>query len=325
MVRLGWLGLLTLVILTAARDASAFCRTTTESSAPDYDATTEGCWAHGLPLFWKNACVGYSMQASGSRKISYEKASNGISTAFTRWTGATCPTDGTGRSRTSIDVRDLGPAECAVVEFKSNVANQNVIIFRDDNWKYGKEVLGLTTVNYNPETGEIYNADMELNTFDMEPLAAPDEKVEQNAYDFLSVATHETGHFLGMAHSEVPGATMYARYQTGQTNMRYLSPDDVNGICTVYRPDGRRSVRKPDEDGVGYVLQAPQCDPTPRGGYSSKCQEKPRCSASGRPASTSFGVVGGALGLALALATRRLSGRGERRRARERRAQPSRA
>ena len=271
-----WLAasLATAALLTNS-GASAFCRTTTVSAPADYDAVGAGCWANGIPLFWRNACLGYSMQSAGSRKISYEEASNALSKAFTRWTGATCPTNGDGRSRTSIDVRDLGPAECATVEYKSGVANQNVVIFRDDGWKYGKTVLGLTTVNYNPGTGEIYNADMELNTFDMDPLAVHDP-VAADAYDFASVATHEAGHFLGLAHSDVPGATMHARYNEGETSMRNLSPDDIVAICTVYRPDGDRAVLD------GLITQAPQCNPTPRGGYSSECQEKPSCSTSTR-------------------------------------------
>jgi hypothetical protein len=290
-------------VMAVSPDALAFCRTTTVKSAPDYDSTSNGCWNRGVPLFWRNACVGYSMHREASRKISYDDAANALSTAFTRWTGATCPTDGNGRSRTSIDVRDLGPAECGVVEYKSGVANQNVIVFRDDSWKYGKQVLGLTTVVYNPDTGEIYNADMEINTFDMDPLAVKDP-VASDAYDFASVVTHEAGHFLGIAHSDVPGATMFASYRNGQTSMRNLSPDDILGICSVYRPDGERAVLN------GKVFKSPQCDPTPRGGYDRECQEKPSAVTCGG-ASTSPSRPAGVLpwGLAIAgfvLARRRL-------------------
>lgn len=252
----------------APRSAEAFCRTTTKASAPDYDSSAEGCWDKGVPLFWRNACVGYSMHRPASREISYEDASNAISAAFTRWTGATCPTEGEGRSRTSIDVRDLGPVDCGNIEYISGVPNQNVIVFRDDSWKHGKQVLGLTTVVFNPDNGELYSADMEINTLDMEPLAIRDP-VARDEYDFLSVVTHEAGHFLGMGHSDIPGATMFARYSEGQTSMRYLAPDDIEGICAVYRPDGVRSVLK------SKITQAPQCDPTPRGGYSTDCKEKP--------------------------------------------------
>jgi hypothetical protein len=260
-----------LVVFAFEQDATAHCRTTTTKSPPDYDATQLGCFASGVPLFWRNACVGYSLGRSASKKISYEDAANGMSQAFTRWTGASCSNTGTdtnttGRSRPSIDVRDLGPADCEKVEYVSGAANQNVVLFRDDSWKYPPTVLGLTTVVYAPDNGEIYNADMEINTYDMDPLAVHDP-VGPNDYDFLSVVTHEAGHFLGMAHSDVQTATMYARYDPGQTSMRNLAPDDIEGICEVYRPNGDRAVLN------DRVAVAPQCDPTPRGGYSPECQD----------------------------------------------------
>jgi hypothetical protein len=294
------------VLFAHAPDALAFCRTTTEPAPPDYNSADNGCWSErpngGVPLFWRNACVGYSIQRDGSRKISYEDASNAISTAFTRWTGATCPTPGSGRSRTSIDVRDLGPAACNKVEYdKKGGPNQNVVVFRDDSWTHGEEVLGLTIVNFNPANGEIYNADMEINTFDMYPLAVRDP-VEPGAFDFLSVVTHEAGHFLGIAHSDIAGATMYARYNRGETSMRNLSPDDVLAICSVYRPNGERPVLN------GSVFKDAECNPTPRGGYTKECIEPPGCfksSASPSKPVAPLAWVGALGGLLLARRIRR--------------------
>lgn len=256
------------LVMAIPASASAFCRTRTIASPPDYDAVSNGgCWSEGVPLFWRNNCVGYSIHRPASRRISYEDAALNLSIAFTRWTGASCPTDGTARSRPSIDVRDLGPVDCADMKYRSGVANQNVIVFRDESWKHGKEVLGLTIVQFDKTNGEIYGADMELNTYDMDPLALRDP-VEGNAYDFLSVATHEAGHFLGFGHSDIEEATMFARYQTGSTTLRSLAPDDVNVVCSVYRPNGDRPVLD------GQVTPGPQCDPTPRGGYSQECLQK---------------------------------------------------
>ena len=49
-------------------------------------------------------------------------------------------------------------------------------------------------------------------------------------YDFLTVATHEIGHALGLRHSEVVGALMYADYQGRNT----LQADDIAGIQYLY-------------------------------------------------------------------------------------------
>ena len=279
----------TAAILAVPLDASAFCRTRTVPTAANFDPSKTGqCSTDGVPLFWRNSCVGYSIQNKLSRKVSLDTASDLIATAFTRWSGATCPTDGAGRSRVSIDVRYLGLVECGEIKQVAGAANQNVIVFRDDYWPdklHG--VLGLTTVKYNPTNGEIYGADMEINTHDMDPLVFEDP-VKPGGYDFLSIVTHEAGHFLGMGHSDIQHTTMFASYENerGETDLRVLASDDILGICSIYRPDGSRSVLSKEE------FQSPQCDPTPRGGYSSVCQEAPgaQCLGSTSPSKPSSGI-----------------------------------
>lgn len=261
----------------AAPDAAAFCRSRTVAVPADYDATQLGCKPDGLPFFWRNSCVGYSIQKDASKRISYGDASNLISEAFTRWTGTTCGADpDTGNTRVSIDVRDLGPVDCAKVEYHGGVANQNVILFRDDSWPYNHEVLGLTHVQYDPQTGEIFGADMELNMYDMDPIYVGDGPLPaqvngQTPYDFLSVVTHEAGHFLGMAHSDQKQSTMFWSYLPGQTFQRSLQQDDIDGICSIYEPDGSRTVLNT------RITAGGQCDPTPRGGYTTECYQAPGC------------------------------------------------
>ncbi len=50
-------------------------------------------------------------------------------------------------------------------------------------------------------------------------------------YDLFSVAAHEIGHALGMGHSSLSSAIMYANYTTTRTA---LSSDDASGIRAVY-------------------------------------------------------------------------------------------
>ncbi|KAG8635118.1 metalloendoproteinase 2-MMP [Manihot esculenta] len=54
-----------------------------------------------------------------------------------------------------------------------------------------------------------------------------------NQVDVESVAVHEIGHLLGLAHSQDPKAVMYPTIQYGVIK-RVLSPDDVQGIQTLY-------------------------------------------------------------------------------------------
>ena len=274
-----------------ARDASAFCRTTTVPIDASFVSTPDQpCWTEGLPLYWKNACVGYSIQQDASKQVSFNDAQNGMETAFAQWTNATCPT-GTVSSKASIDVRFLGPVACHQVQYNQSGGNANIIMFDDDKWPHNdsNNTLGLTTVTYNINTGELYDADMEINTAQV--VLTVNGTVPADGFDFLSIVTHESGHFLGLAHSPDSHATMYAHYTQGQTSMRNLAADDVQGICAIYPPDGTRVT------GDGGVAEG-TCDPTPRHGYSGTCGGGGGgCSAAPGPARE-----GGASVIALGLA-----------------------
>ncbi|KAG8635119.1 metalloendoproteinase 3-MMP [Manihot esculenta] len=54
-----------------------------------------------------------------------------------------------------------------------------------------------------------------------------------NQVDVQSIAVHEIGHLLGLAHSQDPNAVMYPTIGSGVIK-RVLSPDDIGGIQTLY-------------------------------------------------------------------------------------------
>ncbi len=286
--------------------ANAFCRTLTGAVGGAEPAA--GCQGRGTPIFWKNRCVGYSVDRVASRRISYEQTAQIVGNAFAAWSESACPVD-EGSSRVGIDVRDLGEVACGKVGYNAEGENQNVIIFQESSWPHAVDgnatgdssTLGLTTVTFNKKTGEIYDADMEINSYTFK-VSVTDE-VNPAGYDLPSIVTHEAGHFLGLAHSSDRNATMYASYNQGETKKRYLKLDDVLGICSAYLPDGTRVT------GEGTEQAGAACNPLPRRGLDRSCgaTTPSGCSAAGAPGSAgrlgwlvSLGVV--ALG---ALATRR--------------------
>lgn len=256
---------LTAFALLVPSAAHAYCRTTTVAPPATYDVS-QGCFTGGLPLFWRGACAGYDLNRDAASYIPLATAQEIADRAFATWSNVTCAATG---AKVGITAQDLGPVECSSVWYDQYGPNQNVIVFREDRWPYsdGANTLGLTTVSYNFETGEIYDADMEINATN-EGLSTTDE-ISPRAYDLLSVITHEAGHFFGLAHSPVTEATMAPRYSPGSTELRSLASDDEDGICAIYPNAGERVV---DESiAAGGVLAASACDATPRHGFTSTC------------------------------------------------------
>jgi hypothetical protein len=281
-----------LAALLLPSPALAFCRTgvcpdTQETSAVCTPPQPSGCSVPVIPLVWPSPCVSYSIQEDASSQLSLAETEAIFEQAFAAWTQAEC--DGVGAPR--IELSYTGPVACDEQEYNKTKRNANIIMFRDDGWPYegSANTLALTTVTYNKNTGDIYDADMELNSFDVE-FSTSDAKI---SFDLLSVATHEAGHFLGLSHSQESEATMYADYRPGTTWLRDLHDDDRAGICAAYPP--------------GEPIKA--CDPTPRHGFSSQCAvDQPKEETSGcalAPASVapaSAAPLGGGRGAGLPLA-----------------------
>jgi hypothetical protein len=267
-----------LLFSLAPTAASAFCRTTT-APFPDGAETTrcyttpppgyEGLVVDYHPLWWRTACVGYSLQENGTNQLPFAQIEATAATSFASWASAPC-----GSSTPSIAAQNLGPVACDVPQANQVGPNAHAIIFHDTEWPYADSIntLALTTVSYYTDTGEIWDADIEINScascsppvllsLDPAPNGAP--------YDLQSILTHEAGHFLGLAHPPVPDATMFWEYDPGSISKRTLSSDDIAGICTIYPPNGTRSV-DPAVFSGGTVAEG-TCNPTPRNGQASAC------------------------------------------------------
>jgi hypothetical protein len=165
---------------------------------------------------------------------------------------------------------------CPTPEYNQCDRNANSWLFPQP-WPHqddGGYTLGLTLVSFDVDTGEIRDADVEINV---------DEVLENQDVDVSYVILHEAGHVLGLDHSEMGEAIMYPSYKK---DIAELKPDDIAGICAAY-PANRNADR---------------CDPTPVNGFARHCGSVKQCvptacgaSLECAPRSAWYGALGGVL------------------------------
>jgi hypothetical protein len=280
--------------LLAAAASLAYVRTT--------DSTTHAC------LYWGPRTVHYRVNYGkttaappvASPTCTADAEITAVSTAFQQWTGAV-------QSCTDLNLVDDGVPGSAVIGYQQGGINENTVVFRsgwcsvvkdpatgaqcpydpnatlanscanrlncfEDRAENGQDTLALTTTTYSQTTGQILDADMELNGWDGGGSStAIDPSAPVNGWyftcgtptvrcvrygdpsciwiDVQNTVTHEAGHFIGLAHpcggsvscAGVPMTTMYPYAGPGDTSKRKLTQDDVNGLCAIY-PAGKATV-----------------------------------------------------------------------------------
>jgi hypothetical protein len=224
-------------VFGAESPAAAFCRTTTEHVPNGYDPVASGCYFRGLPVSWAaGQSVPYVLSAAASQQIALADAEAVAARAFYAWSSTICSAGivnisayYNGTVSAEVAASDCGPIMCDPTVHDS----LHVISFVDQNWPYtdAANTLALTTVTFGIDSGQIYDADIQINS--AEHMLSVAEPPPSDSYDLQAILTHEAGHFFGLAHAPSMNAVMYAFYQPGTTA---LTPDDIDGICTVYPP-----------------------------------------------------------------------------------------
>src|SRR5262249_30268959 len=116
-----------------------------------------------------------------------------------------------------------------------------------DCWDHGTTVVALTTSSYVVSSGEVLDADVEINAasatptlVDSPPCNAGNISTSCVANDVQNAVTPDLGHFHGLDHSPDPSSTMFASEPLGETSKRVLDSGSKQFVCDVY-PSGQAS------------------------------------------------------------------------------------
>jgi hypothetical protein len=239
---------LAVALVFAPKSAHAFCRSTTNL---DFVPTEEEpCDTAGKPLFWASRCVEVRVHRPTSQQVDLATARSIAAKSFAKWANVTCDACGA-TGKPSLVVTEAGPTDCDFA-FLRDKPNTNVIVFRDSEWNHEPGMLALTTVSFRKDSGEIIDADIEINS-DIYQTKISTGAIDPDAFDLESIITHEAGHLIGLAHSPIGDATMRPRYDKGDTTLRDLAPDDVCGVCAAAAPA---------REAACSAYSAASCDPT---------------------------------------------------------------
>lgn len=233
-------GAATALLFAVASQASAFCLAhTCDPTQEQCETDDEDCVTSGVPLRWPSECVTFDVQVNGSPRSGIDATATAaaVEAAFAAWLSADC-----GGVGPSLAVGTHGLVACDESRFNQTGRNANIVMFRDVTWPYpgAADTFGMTMLRYNKDTGELWDADVEINSADFAINVAADA----DHVDLQSILTHELGHFLGLAH---PGpnhldATMSPRWDGKGTSLRTIETDDAAGLCALY-PPGRSSTK----------------------------------------------------------------------------------
>lgn len=200
----------------------------------------------GPSLFWRNRTVTMHPSISNDPKLAQEVLVGAMKWAGDQWSSSNA-------SDLRFVLGEPVTQRWVGYDWSHNKPNYNLVTVRKSKegdfyseWLHASRTIALTSITYIRSSGEIVDADIELNaekfTFTDCPI---DSSTCITLYDLKNTLTHEYGHVLGLNHPSADRngshhTTMFAESMKGETAKRILSEDDKFGLNFLY-PAGKEA------------------------------------------------------------------------------------
>lgn len=196
-------------------------------------------------LFWRDRNIVVRPLYSSSQDLTEEDASGATASAVLSWQRA-----GDGCSDLVFFDGQEPPGSETNLSGSEKPDGENRVVWREDRWTASSgRALAITTTEFVVNTGEIVDADIDINgvNFRWTVVTANTPEFDEEGmpyHDLQNTLAHEFGHLLGFAHTNVREATMWGDSPNGEISKRSLADDDILAVCTVY-PAGQLGPGEP--------------------------------------------------------------------------------
>jgi hypothetical protein len=193
--------------------AHGFCRMSACPRGPGTRCAPAQAGDCGEPLAWPGGRASYALAGGGPGEVPAARRAEVVRRAFALWRSVDCG----GGYHPRLDVVEAA-------------GERNPIAFSDSWSDLG--TLAATRLGFDPD-GAIRRARTSFYWSQLRSYGAGSA--------LESIALHEAGHFLGLAHSGDRGALMSRDVHDGKAFHGALTADDAAAVCAAYpvRPPGR--------------------------------------------------------------------------------------
>jgi len=204
-----------------------------------------------LLLYWNTRTIHFWVNENGSSDLDLPASVGATRRAFNLWSSPDC---------TDLSFVYRGTSNLSATNATTEKADfTNIVVWRKDGWpppgapasNYTQGIVSKTTHFYNVDTGEILDADIELNAFEF----TFESTSNGSQWDAETIIAHEVGILIGLSASSDQNTLMASALKTSPgIKRRTLSNDDKSGVCSIY------PFRAPTPLGPGQLPVVPEVE-----------------------------------------------------------------